>query len=80
MTDQPRRSRAVTFVECILLAFVLYVLAVGPLAFLEGAGVLNERAIEAIRPIYAPLRNTPVVWLLAGYERQSHAMGRRLRK
>jgi hypothetical protein len=78
MTDRSYRQRLLTMMECIMLAILLYPLSVGPIAFLRGAGVLDEKAVDSIRPLYAPMRNIPGVGLLAGYERQSDALGRRL--
>jgi hypothetical protein len=80
MTDQPYRRLVPTLVKGIILAILLYPLSVGPLAFLQGAGVLDDKAIDSIRPIYAPMRNFPGVGLLVGYERQFNALGRRFHK
>jgi hypothetical protein len=80
MTDHPYRPHLMTVIKCIIVATLLYQLAIGPLAFLRGAGVLDDKAVDSIRPIYAPMRNFPGVGLLVGYERQSDALGRRFHK
>ena len=67
-----------------LLALVVYPLTVGPLALLHGAGMLDDKAVDAIRPIYAPLKplvtKTRAGGLLVRYEMLCDALGRQLRK
>lgn len=91
MTDEPSTNQPVTdhgsrthllaaAIKLAVAVVLLYPLAVGPIAFLHGAGILDDKAIDSIRPIYAPLKGCPAVGLFAGYERQFDALGRRLRK
>ena len=81
MSDEPERKpnrrRKVMLIAAIILA--LYPLSIGPLAFLQGAGMLSDKSLDSTRPIYAPLRMMPpAVWLLGYYEKQCHALGRRV--
>jgi hypothetical protein len=80
MTDQSHRPGALLWIKCVILLLLLYPLSVGPVAFLHGAGVIDDKAVESIRPIYAPLMNVPGVWLLVGYEQKFDALGRRFHK
>jgi hypothetical protein len=68
-TDKPNRRRKVMLMVVIILA--LYPLSIGPLAFLQGAGILSDKAPDLIGPIYAPLRMLPpAVWALRAYEKE----------
>jgi hypothetical protein len=79
---KPTRTIALAVVATVVAMIVLYPLSVGPLAVLDGAGVLDQNAINSIRPIYAPLKplvtTTRVGGLLVAYEMQCRALGRRL--
>jgi hypothetical protein len=80
MTDKPHSRRVLTFFKWLFVAILLYPLAICPLAFLHGAGLLSDNAIASIRPIYAPIRNTPAVWLFAALDTRFDALGRRFHK
>jgi hypothetical protein len=75
---KPTRRRKAMLIAAIV--FALYPLSIGPLAFLEGVGVLGEKAKDSIRPIYAPLGLLPVEWALRPYERECNGMGRQLHR
>jgi hypothetical protein len=81
---KPARTIGMAVIATILATVVLYPLSVGPLALLHGAGMLDDHAIDAIRPIYAPLKplvtTTRAGGLLVAYEMQCDALGRRFRK
>jgi hypothetical protein len=80
MADTRYRTRNATFVAWLILAvIVIYPVSVGPLAFLQGTGALDDKAVDGIRPVYAPLTMMPpIVWLLGPYEKQCNALGRRV--
>jgi hypothetical protein len=79
---KPALAIALAVVAAVMAMIELYPLSVGPLAVLDGAGVLDQNAINSIRPIYAPLKplvtTTRVGGLLVAYEMQCRALGRRL--
>jgi hypothetical protein len=81
---KPARTIGMAVIATILATVVLYPLSVGPLAVLDGAGVLDQNAINSIRPIYAPLKplvtTTRAGGLLVAYEMQCRALGRRFHK
>jgi hypothetical protein len=76
--DKPKRWRNVMLIAAVILA--LYPLSIGPLAFLRGTEAFGDKAVEAIRPIYAPLRMIPGTWPLGYYERQCFELGRRVHR
>ena len=56
MNVRPSQKYALGAILMLLALVVMYPLTVGPLALLHGAGMLDDKAIDAIRPIYAPLK------------------------
>jgi hypothetical protein len=84
MNAKPTRKIAMAVVATVVATIVLYPLSIGPLALLHGAGMLDDHAIDAIRPIYGPLKplvtTTRAGGLLVRYEMQCDALGRRFRK
>jgi hypothetical protein len=84
MNVKPSQKYALGAILMLLALVVMYPLSVGPLALLHGAGMFDDKAVDAIRPIYAPLRplvtKTRAGGLLVRYEMLCDALGRRLRK
>jgi hypothetical protein len=84
MNAKPAHKIALAVFATVVATIVLYPLSIGPLAVLDGAGVLDENAINSIRPIYAPLKplvtTTRAGGLLVAYEMQCRALGRRFHR
>ena len=78
MSHEPKKQSRAWSDWVLAVVFVLYPLSIGPLAFLQGAGVLTPKTHERISPIYAPLTMMPpAIWVLLPYERQCDGLGRR---
>jgi hypothetical protein len=87
MSDEPKKGNENSWVLrrifFALVFLILYPLSVGLLAFLAGAGCIGNAAIEANRPIYAPIvwvcdRSPTVGVVLIRYETESRRLGQLL--
>jgi hypothetical protein len=84
MTDTPNAKRQGLSTRAwvgVLLA--LYVLSIGPIAFLNGTGILGYNALAAAKVAYTPLgwigmAIPPIGRLLAEYQGACTTLGRRL--